>query len=61
MYILYMRGDNQKGYRTAIVIFNDVFNKNTKMGVSGSVLCEHVRSIDYEIRYLKYLEKASVE
>lgn len=27
--------------------------------VKGSVLCEHLRSIDYEIRDLKYVEKCS--
>lgn len=27
--------------------------------VHGSVLCEHVRSIDYEIRNLKFVEKLS--
>ena len=27
--------------------------------VKGSVLCEHVRSIDYEIRNLKFVEKSS--
>ena len=25
--------------------------------VKGSVLCEHIRSIDYEVRNLKYVEK----
>ena len=32
--------------------------KDTKK-VHGSVLCEHVRSIDYEIRNLKFIEKLS--
>ena len=27
--------------------------------IKGSVLCEHVRSIDYESRNLKFIEKAS--
>lgn len=27
--------------------------------INGSVLCEHIRSIDYEIRNLKYVEKMS--
>lgn len=27
--------------------------------ISGSVLCEHIRSIDYEMRNLKYVEKLS--
>ncbi len=29
--------------------------------IKGSVLCEHIRSIDYEIRNLKFIEKASHE
>ena len=78
------KGHEQKGYRPAIVISNDIFNKNTKMvilcpitsndkefpthyllhdskKIKGSVLCEHIRSIDYEIRNLQYVEKASNE
>ena len=27
--------------------------------IYGSVLCEHIRSIDYEIRNVKFIEKAS--
>ena len=77
------KGHEQKGYRPAIVISNDVFNKNTKMvilcpitsnekefpthyllkntkKIKGSVLCEHIRSIDYEIRNLKYIEKIDI-
>ena len=27
--------------------------------VSGSVLCEHIRSVDFESRHVKYVEKAS--
>lgn len=34
--------------------------KDTKK-IKGSVLCEHLRSIDYEIRNLKYIEKCSEE
>lgn len=78
------KGHEQKEYRPAIVISNNIFNKNTKMvilcpitsntkefpthyilkdskKVKGSVLCEHIRSIDYEIRDLKYVEKSSNE
>ena len=78
------KGHEQKGYRPAIIISNDVFNKNTKMAIlcpitsndkefpthyllqkskkiKGSVLCEHIISIDYEIRNLKYIETASEE
>lgn len=32
--------------------------ENTKK-VKGSVLCEHIRSIDYEVRKLKFVEKSS--
>lgn len=32
--------------------------ENTKK-IHGSVLCEHIRSIDFEIRNLKFVEKAS--
>ena len=76
------KGHEQKGYRSAIIISNDVFNKNTKMTIvcpitsnekdfpthyllkdskkiKGSVLCEHIRSIDYAIRNLKFVEKTS--
>lgn len=78
------KGHEQKGYRPAVVISNDVFNSFTKMAmvlpitsndrdfpthyklidtkkISGSVLCEHIRSIDYEIRKIKYLETLSDE
>ena len=77
-----IKGHEQKGYRPAIIISNNVFNQNTKMvivcpitsnqknfpthyqlentkKITGSVLCEHVRSIDYETRNLKFIEKAS--
>ncbi len=76
------KGHEQKGFRPAIVISNNVFNINTKMvivcpitsntkefpthyiledsqNIHGSVLCEHIRSIDYEIRDLKFIESAS--
>lgn len=75
-------GHEQKGFRPAIVISNNTFNKHTKMvivclitsnekefpthyllsstkKIHGSVLCEHIRSIDYEIRKLKFIEKVS--
>jgi len=29
--------------------------------INGSVLCEHIRSIDYDSRKIKYIEKASDE
>lgn len=73
-------GHEQKGYRPAIVLSNDVFNINTKMIivcpitsnekyfpthhilnstkiVHGSILCEHIRSIDYEAKKVKFVEK----
>ena len=76
------KGHEQKGYRPAIVVSNDVFNIHTKMvflcpitsnikdfpthyiledtkKVFGSVLCEHIKSIDYESRKLKFIEKAT--
>lgn len=76
------KGHEQKGYRPAIVVSKDIFNKNTKMVIAcpitsnmkefpthylledtkkvfGSVLCEHVRSIDFEERKLSFVEKAS--
>ena len=34
--------------------------KNTQK-INGSVLCEHIRSIDYEIRNLKFVEKCNNE
>lgn len=76
------KGHEQSGIRPAVVISNNVFNKNTKMAIvcpitsndkefpthykledttkiHGSVLCEHIRSIDYECRKLKFIEKLS--
>ena len=35
-----------------------IYWKKTKK-IHGSVLCEHIRSIDYEIRNLKYVEKCN--
>ena len=78
------KGHEQKEFRPAIVISNDIFNKFTKMAIvcpittntkefpthhllkntkkiKGSVLCEHIRSIDYEIRNLKYVETCDNE
>ena len=37
---------------------NDFKLEDTKL-IRGSVLCEHIRSIDYEIRNLKFIEKLS--
>ena len=76
------KGHEQNGYRPAIVVSKDIFNKNTKMvivcpitsnmkdfpthyvledskKIFGSVLCEHVRSIDIDAREISFVEKAS--
>ena len=78
------KGHEQHGYRPAVIISNDAFNKFTKMAVvlpitsnskdfpthyllknstkiKGSVLCEHVRSIDYINRNAKYVETLTDE
>ena len=75
-------GHEQKGKRPAIVVSNDIFNKNTHMiivcpitsnekdypthylledtkKVHGTVLCEHIRSIDFDTRNVNFIEKAS--
>lgn len=77
-----IKGHEQNGFRPAVVISTNVFNKNTKMAIvcpitsnekefpthykledtrniRGSVLCEHIRSMDYEIRNFKFVEKLS--
>ena len=77
-----IKGHEQNGIRPAIIISNNVFNKNTKMvivcpitsnnkeypthylledtlKIQGSVLCEYIRSIDYEERKITFVEKAS--
>lgn len=43
---------NEKEFPTHYIL------EDTK-NVHGSVLCEHIRSIDYEIRNLKFVEKLS--
>lgn len=76
------KGHEQSGYRPAIIISNNTFNKYTGMiivcpitsnikdypthyqledtiKVKGSVLCEHIRSIDYENRNVKFAEKTT--
>ena len=45
---------NEKEYPTHYLL------KNTKK-IRGSVLCEHIRSINYEIRNLKFVEKCNNE
>lgn len=77
-----IKGHEQAGKRPAIVISNNIFNKNTKMAIvcpitsnlkeypthylledtkkiHGAVLCEHIRSINYETRKIKFVESAS--
>lgn len=77
-----IKGHEQGGYRPAIVLSSNKFNKynnmaiicpitsNTKIfpshyelldskKINGSVLCEHVRSIDFNSRKLKFIESAS--
>ena len=77
-----VKGHEQKGYRPALVISNNVFNINTRMvivfpitsnekefpthhllksteKIHGSILCEHIRGIDYEVRHLKFIERIS--
>ena len=76
------KGHEQKGFRPAIVISNEVFNINTGMAIvcpitsnlkdfpthyvledtkkiKGSVLCEHIRSIDYVERNIAFIEKCT--
>ena len=45
---------NEKEFPTHYLLKN-----STK--IYGSVLCEHIRSIDYEIRNLKFVEKCNNE
>ena len=77
-------GHEQSGYRPALVLSSNDFNKYTKMvivlpissntkmfpthyilrntnKVKGAVLCEHIRSIDYEDRKIKFVEKAPID
>ena len=35
------------------------YNLEDSVKIKGSVLCEHIRSIDYEIRNVKFIERAS--
>jgi mRNA interferase MazF len=40
-------------------LFPTHFNLKDTKKIKGSVFCEHIRSIDYEERKVKYIEKAS--
>lgn len=52
MVILCPITNNEKKFPTHYLL------QNSKK-VKGSVLCEHIRSIDYEIRNVKFIEKIS--
>lgn len=43
---------NEKQFPTHYIL------EDTKK-IHGSVLCEHIRSVDYEVRNIKYVEKLS--
>ena len=64
------KGHEQTGYRSAVVVSNNVFNDNTKMAFVCPItsndkefpthyLLEDTRSIDYEIRNIKFVERLS--
>ena len=69
------KGHEQRGFRPAVVISTNVFNQNTKMVIVCPITSNekefpthykledtknvHIRSIDYEIRNLKFVEKLS--
>ena len=83
IYIVYIdlnhtKGHEQKGFRPAIIISNDIFNEKTHMSIvcpissnikefpthyiledskkiKGSNLCEHIRSIDYDERNVRFI------
>lgn len=52
MVILCPITSNKKEFPTHYIL-------NNSKKVNGSVLCEHIRSIDYEIRKLKFVEKCN--
>ena len=56
--------ENTKMVMVCPIISNDKefpthYNLEDTKNIHGSVLCEHIRSIDYEIRNLKFVEKLS--
>ena len=53
------KGHEQSGFRLAVIISNNTYHLEDTIKINGSVLCEHIRSIDYEIRNLKFVEKLS--
>ncbi|MEA2072173.1 MAG: type II toxin-antitoxin system PemK/MazF family toxin [Campylobacterota bacterium] len=74
-------GHEQQGRRPALIVSNEVFNKNVGLAIAcpitntdrsfpfhlkvdssnltGYVMCEQVKSIDYNARKVKFVEKAS--
>lgn len=74
-------GHEQQGRRPALIVSNEVFNKNVGLAIAcpitntdrnfpfhlkldssnltGYVMCEQVKSIDYKTRKVKFIEKAS--
>lgn len=76
-------GHEQQGRRPALIVSNEIFNKNVGLAVAcpitntdrnfpfhvkvdsseltGFVMCEQVKSIDYRARKVKFIEKASDE
>jgi len=74
-------GHEQQGRRPALIVSNEVFNKNVGLAIAcpitntdrsfpfhlkvdssnltGYVMCEQVKSIDYRARKVKFVEKAS--
>ncbi len=75
-------GHEQAGYRPALVVSNDFFNRRTNLAIvcpisntanlfplhialdeglqtTGSVLCQHIRTLDVNARGYKYVESVS--
>lgn len=73
-------GHEQQGYRPALVVSNNIYNKHTNLLIvvpitntnngfplhipldtrtktTGVVMCEHIKSIDKNIRKIKVIEK----
>ena len=57
------KGHEQSGYRPAITSnikdYPTHYQLEDTIKVKGSVLCEHIRSIDYENRNVKFVEKTT--
>ncbi|PID86180.1 toxin MazF [Candidatus Gracilibacteria bacterium] len=61
-------GHEEAGYRPAVVISNNFFNKQTnyfplhipldnRTKITGSILCQHVRTLDLDARNYYFVEK----